>query len=192
MANIHQKCESLDIEKLEECMKLKNFELINVFKVNGEYIIGIYKGKISSFDIIIKYRQKIGNKWSRIRTPKHIHWAVDILMKMQIRPNKTQEFVNFLLQQWENIQPIKSEEERKKRTDISYLLKKYKTELNQYKELSKKGEYSIKFLIILAELLMIQEKTNMEDAYMFKNLLEALQKGEDLFNIVSIATHKGR
>jgi len=39
---------------------------------------------------------------------------------------------------------------------------------------------------------MIQEKTNRADAYMFKNLLEALKKGEDIFSIVSIATHRGR
>jgi len=38
----------------------------------------------------------------------------------------------------------------------------------------------------------IQEKTNMPEAYMFKKLLEALKKGEDIFSIVSIATHRGR
>jgi hypothetical protein len=32
----------------------------------------------------------------------------------------------------------------------------------------------------------------MADAYMFKKLLETLKKGEDIFSIVSIATHTGR
>ena len=188
MSKLH-KCDEQD---LRECMRLKNFELIHAFKVNGEYIIGIYKGSISNFDILIKYRQKTQKGWSRIRTPKHIHWAVDILMKMQTEPQKTKEFLNFLLDMWNKIEPITSEEERQKRTDINYLLQKYKNELNKYKDLSSKGEYSIKFLILLAELLMIQEKTNREDAYMFKKLLQALEKGEDIFNIVSIATHTGR
>lgn len=183
------KCDKQD---LKECMKLKNFELIHAFKVNGEYIIGIYKGTISDYDILIKYRQKTEKGWSRIRTPKHIHWAVDILMKMQTEPQKTKEFLNFLLEIWNKIEPINSEEERIKRTNIDYLIEKYQKELNNYKELSKKGEYSVKFLILLAELLMIQEKTNMPNAYMFKKLLEALEKGEDIFNIVSIATHTGR
>ncbi|WP_029521109.1 hypothetical protein [Persephonella sp. IF05-L8] len=183
------KCDKQD---LNECMKLKNFELIHAFKINGEYIIGIYKGSISPFDILIKYRQKTEKGWSRIRTPKHIHWAVDILMKMQTEPQKTKKFLNFLLKIWDEIEPITSEEERRKRTNINYLLGKHKKELNEYKELSKKGEYSIKFLILLAELLMVQEKTNMQDAYMFKKLLEALGKGKDIFNIVSIATHTGR
>lgn len=36
---------------------------------------------------------------------------------------------------------------------------------------------------------MIQEKTNRNDAYMFKNLLLALLEQNDLFKIISIATH---
>jgi hypothetical protein len=39
---------------------------------------------------------------------------------------------------------------------------------------------------------MIQEKTNLETAYMFKNLLNALRRGDDIFSIVSIASHTGR
>jgi hypothetical protein len=45
---------------------------------------------------------------------------------------------------------------------------------------------------LLAELLMTQEKTNREDAYMFKELLKALESREDIYKIVSIATHRGR
>jgi len=173
-------------------MSLKGHKLINVFKVNDEFILGIYEGRLSKYDIVIKYRQKTKNgNWSRIRTPKHIHWAVDILMKMQAKPGKTKEFIDTLLKRWEEIEPLRSEEERKRRTDINYLLERYADELNRYRELSSKGEYSIKFLILLAELLMIQEKTNREDAYMFKKLLKALKEGEDIFNIVSIATHRG-
>ncbi len=169
-------------------MKLKNYELIHAFKINDEYIIGIYKGKLSQYDIIIKYRQRTSEGWSKIRTPKHIHWAVDVLLKMQLCKNKTKEFLDFLLKLWEEIEPIRTEEERKERTNINILIEKYKNEINRYKELSAYGEYPIKFLIVLAKLLMIQEKTNREDAYMFRNLLEALKKGEDIFTIVSIAT----
>lgn len=44
-----------------------------------DYIIYVFQGTLSKYDIIIKYRKD----GTRIRTPKHIHWAVDILMKMQ-------------------------------------------------------------------------------------------------------------
>lgn len=53
------------------------------------------------------------------------------------------------------------------------------------------GDYSVKFLIFLAELLMVQEKTNREDAYMFQRLLKAIEEGESIYQIISIATHTG-
>ncbi|MCB4791586.1 MAG: hypothetical protein LHV68_06835 [Elusimicrobia bacterium] len=44
---------------------------IKVFQVNDSIIIGVYKGALSKYDILIKYRQKRTNgKWSNIRTPK--------------------------------------------------------------------------------------------------------------------------
>ncbi len=177
----------------EKCMEMKNYKLIHAFPINGEFVVGIYEGSLSEQDILIKYRQRTKDgKWSKIRTPKHIHWAVDILMKMQAEPDKTREFLRFLLRRWNEIEPIKDENEKKKRTNINYLVEKFADELNRYKELSKSGEYSIKFLIVLAELLMMQEKTNREDAYMFKKLLKALEDGEDIFKIVSIATQTQR
>lgn len=147
-------CNFENPEDLKRCMKLKNSFPINVFKLNDKYIIGIYEGKISEYDILIRYRQKEKGKWSRIRTPKHIHWVVDMLLKMQMNKEKAKEFIEFLLRRWEEIEPIKSEEERKLRTSYNYISSTYTEELNKYKELSKYGEYSIKFLIFLAELLM--------------------------------------
>jgi len=192
MASKKEKCNSDLEEDIKRCMEKKDFKLLKVFKVNGKYIIGIYQGKLSEYDILIKYRQKENNEWSNIRTPKHIHWAVDILMKMQADKNKTKEFLDFLLQRWNEIEPIKSEKERQNRLNIDYLISNYKEEIENYTSLNEKGEYSIKFLILLAELLMMQEKTNREDAYMFKNLLESLKEGKSIFKIVSIATHNGR
>ena len=59
----------------------KSLPLLIQFPVNDHFVIGIYQGTISKFDMIIKYRQLINEKWTRARTPKHIHWAVDILIK---------------------------------------------------------------------------------------------------------------
>ena len=44
------------------------------------------------------------------------------------------------------------------------------------------------FLILLAKLFMLQEKTNRPDAYMFKRVLDGLKRGEDLFKVLSTAT----
>lgn len=164
---------------------------LNVFEVNGSYILGVYQGSLSQYDILIKYRQKITKGWSRIRTPKHIHWAVDILIKLHEDKAKTQEFLDFLLDIWSSTVSIKSEEQQKNVLTIEILLRDSQKMIEKYESLGSKGEYSIKFLILLAKLLMIQEKTNLETAYMFKNLLEALRKGGDIFSVVSTATHTG-
>lgn len=73
---------------------------------------------------------------------------------------------------------------------LELLLTNCQAEYEQYQNLGEHGEYSLNFLILLAKLLMLQEKTNLETAFMFKDLLEALKRGEDLFRIVSIATHR--
>jgi hypothetical protein len=181
-------------EELIEFMsfKQKTIKPLAVFPVNGSFILGVYKGSLSQYDLLIKYRQKNNEKWSRIRTPKHIHWAVDILIKMNLEKEKTKDFLNVLIDVWENIKPIKNEDDRKRFLKIDNLLEINQERFNDYKELSKHGEYSINFLILLAKLLMIQEKTNLETAFMFKNLLNALRDGSDIFKIVSTATHNGR
>ncbi len=159
--------------------------------INNSYLMAAYKGSLSEFDILIKYRQKLKNgKWSLIRTPKHIHWAVDVLIKMHNEKELTQQFLDFLLRCWDETQSFKSERERKERLNINNLLQSCQQEITKFEELGKSGEYSIKFLILLAKLLMIQEKTNLETAYMFKRLLQALRSGEDIFKIVSLATHR--
>ena len=170
----------------------KSIKPIEVFLVNGSFIVGVYKGSLSKYDILVKYRQKHGDSWSRIRTPKHIHWAVDILIKMNTKNKETEKFLDFLIKVWENVKPIKNEKDRKEYLKIENLLKENKNKIISYEELSKHGEYSINFLILLAKLLMIQEKTNLETAYMFKNLLDALKDGGDIFKIVSTATHNRR
>lgn len=162
--------------------------LLAEFPVNGKYLIGIYQGSLSEFDILIKYRQKENGKWSRIRTPKHIHWAVDILIKHYCDEKTTDKLLDFLLKLWDNTNPIKTKEEREILLNTNSLLDEVNKEAANYVSLANHGEYSIKFLILLAKLLMIQEKTNRNDAYMFKRLLEQLKDHSDIFRIVSTAT----
>lgn len=163
-----------------------------IFQVNSSYILGVYQGTLSKFDLLLKFRQKDLKKksgWSNIRTPKHIHWAVDVLIKMNLEKGKTQELLSFLIKYWDNdVKPIKSKKEQN-----SLLKNKIINEINadakKYSKLSNKGEYSIKFLLLIAKLLMYQEKTNYPKAYMFRNLLVTLESGKDIFKIVSVATH---
>ena len=172
-------------------MKHKGEEPLRIIPVNGDYILAIYQGSISEFDLLLRYRQKVpAGGWTRIRTPKHIHWAVDILIKMHADEINTKEFVGFLLDYWNNVTPLRSEDERESLLNINALLNDVGNESEKYYALSDKGEYSIKFLLLVAKLLMVQEKTNREDAYMFGKVLEGLKEGKDIFGIVSAATHR--
>ncbi len=86
-------------------------EPLCVIPINGTYILGIYKGTLSDFDILLRYRQKEGERWSRIRTPKHIHWAVDMLIKHYSEPHETDLLLSSLLEQWSRTAPLKSRKE---------------------------------------------------------------------------------
>ena len=159
-------------------------------RVNGKYIIAAYQGSLSKYDILIKYRQLENGKWSNIRTPKHIHWAVDILIKMKQEPEKTRKFLDLLINLWNDTKPIKSEEERLTILNIDTLLTSQKPKYSDLNILNDKGEYSLNFLMLLARLLMLQEKTNYEQAFMFKNLLEQLKNCDtSIYQMVSTATH---
>lgn len=175
-------------KKEYKSMEYKGLELLATIPINGTYILGIYKGKISKYDILIKYRQLENGKWSRQRTPKHIHWAVDMLIKHYKEPKETDKLLEHLIKVWDESKPIKSENERTQFLDVNSLTEAVNKEASNYKKLANKGEYSVKFLLLIAKLLIVQEKTNREDAYMFKNLLVQLKKHRNIFEIISTAT----
>lgn len=166
-------------------------KLLIQFPVNDHFQIGIFQGELSEFDILVRYKQLINGKWTQPRTPKHIHWAVDILIKQHEVPEATDKFLDFLIAQWTSITPMKSKEDRKKALDFDTLMEETEKESKNYSELANKGEYSIKFIILLTKLLMLQEKTNREDAYMFKEVLDKLKKHSEIFSLVSAATFNG-
>lgn len=177
-------------------MKVRGVEPLAIIEVNDTYILGVYQGSLSDYDLLLRYRQKDENTksgWSRIRTPKHIHWAVDAIIKMYHNKEETKKFLQFLIDLWDNqIQPLKTDGERNLLLDVEKLKDEANMESLKYPELANKGEYSIKFLYLIAKLLMIQEKTNLSTAFMFKNLLNALEEHKDIYKIISIATHNRR
>jgi len=171
-------------------MNKKKLSLLIQFSVNGHFVVGIYQGTLSEFDIIVKYKQLINNEWTRPRTPKHVHWAVDILIKQNTAPEDTEKFINLLLKYWDNIKPFKNKKDRDDFLNAEKLKNEINNEAVNFQQLEKKGEYSVKFLLLLAKLLMHQEKTNNKNAYMFKNLLEKLKNKPDIFSIISLASFR--
>jgi len=157
------------------------------------FCVGVYKGSFSEFDLLVKYKKfdNVTGKWRRLRTPKHIHWTVDMLLKMEYDRNLAISLLNFFLEKWDSVKPLKKKNEQDSFLSDKLLIET-QDELVKFNKLSG-GEYSITFLMLIAKLLMTQEKTNMEKAYMFKRLLVELKKTpSDIHSIVAVATHNGR
>ena len=116
---------------------------------------------------------------------------MDFLTKMLSNEEATKRFVDFLIDYWNNdVRPLRTDTERASLLNVDMLLQEVGTEVKKYIELSNKGEHSVKFLLLIAKLLRILEKTNREDAYMFGRVLESLKESKDISSIVSSATYR--
>jgi len=103
----------------------------------------------------------------------------------------TKRFLDFLIEYWNNnVNPLRSKQERDLFLNKEILLSEVELEAKKYPELSGKGEYSVKFLLLIAKILMVQEKTNRNDAYMFGEVLKSLKESKDIFKIVSTASFR--
>ena len=152
-----------------------------------DYTIYVFQGSLSEFDIVIKYKET----GKRIRTPKHIHWTVDILMKMQGNEKLTKRYLSVIQDCWNACSALDNNDYG----TLRKLIEKGEADidLKQYFALNEFGEYDVEFLYVLMELLAVQEKTNRADAYMFGNIItELLKDDRDLFKIISTAGFGGR
>jgi len=151
--------------------------------------IHVFPGRLSQNDIWIKFRNR-NTPRSKIRTPRHIHWAVDILIKKFGSSNLANEFLNNMLARWEEITPLP---DRTMQTILNNLVKSRDNQfITQYQDLDKYGFFDIEFLTHLMELLMLQEKTNNPQAYMFRDVVDGILNSNDLFSILSKAGFGGR
>ena len=155
---------------------------------NGLWIY-VFPGTISQNDIWIKFRD-YNIPRSKIRTPKHIHWAVDILIKKFSNPGLTNAFLNDMLTRWNQITPLPN---RQMQTILRNLVYSQSGRfIASYQPLNAAGFFSIEFLTHLMELLMLQEKTNNPQAYMFSRVVNSLLNSTDLYKILSTAGYRGR
>lgn len=161
---------------------------IKEFQIDDQTIVAIFQGARGDrpeLDIIIKYTDKSSK--GRVRTPKHIHWAIDLLIKKEHNEDLTKKFIIYLLDVWNNVQPFKTKKDQQNCT----LIYSQPNQLRDYLDLNNYGEYSIQFISTILELIMIQEKTGSMKAHMFKDTLEAILNDKDIFSIVSRATYIG-
>jgi len=150
--------------------------------------IGVFEGDRGynkDHDIIIKYK---GNG-RRIRTPKHIHWVIDVLIKKEHMKGLTLEFLRYLRGMYDHVEGFYSKEDR----DKCVLTETTKEKLKPFEELNQYGEYSVEFIGNLIELMIKMEKNTPPEkpARVFKELMDAMIEGDEIFVIVSKATQIG-
>ncbi len=141
--------------------------------------IFVEPGTKSSQDFIVRYKET--NK--RTRTPKHIHIIVDLFAKRTGNRHLTNQFIEHIISDIIlQVQPVTSYPPR---------LQIFTPETaHRFQALDTFGEYSVEFLLIVAELLMLQEKTNYPAGTLNERLFRQLLEGADIFTIVSTATFR--
>ncbi|MFC1685596.1 hypothetical protein ACFLZZ_01080 [Nanoarchaeota archaeon] len=151
-------------------------------------IIGVFEGSRGAnpdHDILIKYQEK----GKRLRTPKHIHWVIDLLIKKEHNKELTLKFMKYLREMYDQVEAFQSKEERG-----TFKFKQTTSEkLKPFEELNKYGEYKVDFIGHLIELMIKMEKNMPKDkpARVFRELMDSLIQEKEIFVIVSKATQIG-
>jgi hypothetical protein len=167
-------------------------DLIKEFKLNDKRnaIVWVYqgsKGDQRNLDIKVKYWDNL-SKTKSGRTPKHIDWVIDILLKKEHNRELTLAFVKYLLDTYDRIEPFNTKDEQQK-CELKYTRA---DELKKFEPLNQYGQFSIEFLGCVMELLSIEEKTGSAKAHMFRDVINALLTSNDIFAITNTATFRGR
>lgn len=150
-----------------------------VYKTSSNIEIFCFQGKKSQYDYIVRYKEP--NK--RVRTPKHIHWIIDLYIKRENNLILTMQFVDYLIHIATNVVANSPNTPTLQFFNKDYILQHFGC-LNNF------GEYSIEFLAVVVELLMIQEKTNYPNGTLQLDILKAFKSSQDIFTIVQKATFR--
>jgi len=161
---------------------------IKEFALSDGTIIGVFEGSRGykpEHDILIKYQEK----GKRVRTLKHIHWTMDLMIKKQHNRELTLKFMKYLRGMYDCVEGFKSKEDRAK-----CVLKEITPEkLKPFQELNKYGEYKVDFIAHYIELMIKMEKNTPPEkpARVFRELMDAMIQEKEIFVIVSKATQIG-
>lgn len=167
----------------------KEYVSIKEIPLSDGTIIGVFEGSRGAnpdHDILIRYQEH----GKRLRTPKHIHWVIDLLIKKEHNKELTIQFMKYLRNMYDRVEGFKSREDRKK----CELKETTAEKLKPFKELNNYGEYKVDFIGHLIELMIKMEKNTPVEkpARVFRELMDAMIQEKEIFVIVSKATQIGR
>ena len=152
-----------------------------LYRTTNNINIYIERGNKSDYDFIVRYQEP----GKRVRTPQHIHIIVDLYRKREAEHHLTNAFVDHIIS---NI--IKPSVPA---TSYPPALNVFDTaQISQFEGLSGISEYSVEFLLVVIELIMLQERTNYPEGALNLKLFQKFRNNEDIFSVVSAATFRGR
>lgn len=155
--------------------------LIHTTKDGVEILVSKGQKLQSPYDFKVHYREP----GKRIRTPKHIHLIIDLYMKLSRNEELTIQLVDHII----NNIILKVKPANKFPPCLQIFRQEH---VEQFKELNQYGEYSVEFILVVVELIMIQEKTNYPNGTMNLTLFKKFRNREDIFSVVSAATFRNR
>lgn len=169
----------------------RNISIADILCSNG-YCIHIFRGSLSEADILLKYT---GPRNARCRTPKHIHWAVDLLLKKTGDAALTSSILDSSLIFWTQCRDLHNNSYDSLKRVFNSAKRMFSG--HNYEPLAQYGEYPADFLFVLLCFIAVQEETNAHahqtEAVMFPNILMSLRHDElDIFSILSTAGYGGR
>src|SRR3989338_8448482 len=161
---------------------------VKEIKLSDGTIIAVFEGSRGhnpDHDILIKYQER----GKRLRTPKHIHWVIDLLIKKEHNRTLALKFMKYLRNMYDKVEGFTSARDRAKFVFTETTAKK----LKPFQELNKYGEYKVDFIGHLIELMIKMEKNTPPEkpARVFRELMDAMIQEKEIFVIVSKATQIG-
>ncbi|GAB4534422.1 MAG: hypothetical protein Kow0063_17490 [Anaerolineae bacterium] len=152
-----------------------------IYTTGNGVTIYVSKGGKSPFNFRAQY-QEPGKK---VRTPKHIHLIIDLYMKRTGDKHLTLQLIDHIIN--EIILRVRSSNSNPPVLQIFS-----PQHVAKFRALDAYGEYSVEFLLVITELIMIQEKTNYPQGVMNLDLFKLFRDEADIFSVVSAATFRGR
>ena len=153
--------------------------LIPLYTTAKGVVIGVVKGQKSLYNFRVKYREPD----KRERQQAHVHAIVEMYVKHAYNAELTLKLRDHILKVFDMIQPIDYYPPH---------LQVFKPEhVEPFKELDKVGEFTVEFILVTTELIMIQEKTNYPQGSLTGSLYEDFGV-KDRFSVIQAATFRGR
>jgi hypothetical protein len=133
----------------------------------------------SPFDFIVKFKEP----GKRTRTPKHIHLIVEMYVKYAHNPELTLRLRHYFLEVYERITPVDCYPPELQIFNPS--------KVDPFVDLNSVGEFSVEFMMVVTELVMIQEKTNYPEGSLTQKLYSDFGV-KDRFAVISSASLQKR